>query len=90
MAEDFSNSKNYIRRAIKLNHKYRKVFLEDQVFDGQNWVKICDVPDISLDVKNTKPGTPKKAGEKQPKKTKKMRAKRLVVVSLCVIRKGFG
>lgn len=34
MAEDFSNSKNYIRRAIKLNHKYRKAFLEDQVFDG--------------------------------------------------------
>jgi tetratricopeptide (TPR) repeat protein len=34
MAEDFSNAKNYIRRAIKLNHKYRKAFLEDPVFDG--------------------------------------------------------
>ena len=34
MAEDFSNAKNYIRRAIKLNHRYRKAFLEDPVFDG--------------------------------------------------------
>ena len=34
MAEEFSNAKNYIRRAIKLNHKYRKAFLEDPVFDG--------------------------------------------------------
>ena len=68
-------------------HLKAGAFKEDHLacYDGQNWVKICDVPGISLDVKNTKPGTPKKAGEKQPKKTKKMRAKRLVVVSLCVI-----
>jgi endonuclease YncB( thermonuclease family) len=62
-------------------------FKEDHLacYDGQNWVKIRDVPGVSSDIKKTKPGTPNKVEGKQLKKTKKMRAKRLVVVSLCVI-----
>ena len=83
------DGKNHGPYSVDQLRQYLKAgtFKEDHLacYDGQNWVKIRDVPGVSPDIKKTKPETPNKREGKQPKKTKKMRAKRLVVVSLCVI-----
>ena len=49
-------------------------------YDGTNWVKIKDVPGFAVEAKKPKP-----AQQKAPHKTKKMRTKKLLVVSLGVI-----
>ena len=49
-------------------------------YDGTNWVKIKDVPGFAAEAKKAKP-----AQQKAPQKTKKMRTKKLLVVSLGVI-----
>ena len=49
-------------------------------YDGTNWVKIKDVPGLAVEAKKAKP-----AQQKAPHKTKKMRTKKLLVVSLGVI-----
>ena len=49
-------------------------------YDGTNWVKIKDVPGFAVEAKKPKP-----APQKAPQKTKKMRIKKLLVVSLGVI-----
>jgi hypothetical protein len=49
-------------------------------YDGTNWVKIKDVPGFAVVAKKAKP-----AQQKAPQKTKKMRIKKLLVVSLGVI-----
>ena len=49
-------------------------------YDGTNWVKIKDVPGLVIQAKKAKP-----AQQKVPQKTKKMRTKKLLVVSLGVI-----
>lgn len=85
----YFDGKNHGPYSVDQLRQYLKAgtFKEDHLacYDGQNWVKIRDVPSVSTDIKKTKPGNPDKREGKQPKKTKKMRAKRLVVVSLCVI-----
>ena len=53
-------------------------------YDGTNWVKIKDVPGFAVVAKKPKPA-PQKAQQKAPQKTKKMRTKKLLVVSLGVI-----
>ena len=53
-------------------------------YDGTNWVKIRDVPGLIVQAKKPKPA-PQKAQQKVPQKTKKMRTKKLLVVSLGVI-----
>ena len=53
-------------------------------YDGTNWVKIKDVPGFALEAKKAKP-VQQKAQKKAPQKTKKMRTKKLLVVSLGVI-----
>ena len=53
-------------------------------YDGTNWVKIKDVPGFAVEVKKAKPA-PQKAQQKAPQKTKKMRTKKLLVVSIGVI-----
>ena len=53
-------------------------------YDGTNWVKIKDVPGFAVEAKKAKPA-PQKAHQKAPQKTKKMRTKKLLVVSLGVI-----
>ena len=53
-------------------------------YDGTNWVKIKDVPGFAVEAKKPKP-VQQKAKQKAPQKTKKMRAKKLVIVSLGVI-----
>jgi endonuclease YncB( thermonuclease family) len=57
-------------------------FRDDQLacYDGTNWVKIKDVPGFAVEAKKAKP-----AQHKAPQKTKKMRTKKLLVVSLGVI-----
>jgi endonuclease YncB( thermonuclease family) len=49
-------------------------------YDGTNWVKIKDVPGFAVVAKKAKP-----VQQKAPHKTKKMRTKKLLVVSLGVI-----
>jgi endonuclease YncB( thermonuclease family) len=49
-------------------------------YDGTNWVKIRDVPGFAVVAKKPKP-----AQQKAPQKTKKMRTKKFLVVSLGVI-----
>ena len=49
-------------------------------YDGTNWVKIKDVPGFAVEAKKAKP-----VQQKAPQKTKKMRTKKLLVVSLGVI-----
>ena len=49
-------------------------------YDGTNWVKIKDVPGFAVEAKKAKP-----AQQKAPQKTKKMRTKKFLVVSLRVI-----
>jgi endonuclease YncB( thermonuclease family) len=53
-------------------------------YDGTNWVKIKDVPGFAVEAKKAKP-VQQKAQQKVPQKTKKMRTKKLLVVSLGVI-----
>ena len=53
-------------------------------YDGTNWVKIKDVPGLMVQAKKPKPA-PQKAQQKVPQKTKKMRTKKLLIVSLGVI-----
>jgi len=53
-------------------------------YDGTNWVKIKDVPGFAVVEKKAKP-IQQKAHQKAPQKTKKMRTKKLLVVSLGVI-----
>ena len=53
-------------------------------YDGTNWVKIKDVPGLVVQAKKPKP-VQQKAQHKAPQKTKKMRTKKLLVVSLGVI-----
>jgi endonuclease YncB( thermonuclease family) len=53
-------------------------------YDGTNWVKIKDVPGFTVVAKKAKP-VQQKAQQKAPQKTKKMRTKKLLVVSLGVI-----
>ena len=48
-------------------------------YDGTDWVKIRDVPGFAVEAKKPKP-IQKKAQQKAPQKTKKMRAKKLLVV----------
>ena len=57
-------------------------FTDDHLacYDGTNWVKIKDVPELVIQAKKAKP-----AQQKVPQKTKKMRTKKLLVVSLGVI-----
>ena len=56
-------------------------------YDGTNWVKIKDVPGFAVEAKKAKPVQQKKqkAQQKPPQKTKKMRTKKFLVVSLGVI-----
>ena len=49
-------------------------------YDGTNWVKIKDVPGFAVVYKK-----PQSAQQKAPQKTKKMRTKKLLVVSIGVI-----
>ena len=62
-------------------------FKEDHLacYDGKNWVKLKDVPGFA--VETNKPASAQKTiiPQKAPQKTKKMRAKKLVIVSLGVI-----
>ena len=53
-------------------------------YDGTNWVKIKDVPGFAVVAKKAKP-VQQKAQQKAPQKTKKMRTKKLLVVSVGVI-----
>ena len=53
-------------------------------YDGTNWVKIKDVPGFAVVAKKAKP-VQQKAQQKAPQKTKKMRTKKFLVVSLGVI-----
>ena len=53
-------------------------------YDGTNWVKIKDVPGFAVAAKKPKP-VQQKAQQKAPQKTKKMRTKKFLVVSLGVI-----
>ena len=53
-------------------------------YDGTNWVKIKDVPGFTVVAKKAKP-VQQKVQQKAPQKTKKMRTKKLLVVSLGVI-----
>jgi endonuclease YncB( thermonuclease family) len=53
-------------------------------YDGTNWVKIKDVPGFAVEVKKAKP-VQQKLQQKAPQKTKKMRTKKLLVLSLGVI-----
>ena len=53
-------------------------------YDGTNWVKIKDVPGFAVVAKKAKP-VQHKTQQKAPQKTKKMRTKKLLVVSLGVI-----
>ena len=53
-------------------------------YDGTNWVKIKDVPGFAVVAKKAKP-LQQKAQQKAPQKTKMMRTKKLLVVSLGVI-----
>ena len=53
-------------------------------YDGTNWVKIKDVPGLVVQAKKPKPA-PQKAQQKVPQKTKKMRTKKFLIVSLGVI-----
>ena len=49
-------------------------------YDGTNWVKIKDVPGFAVVAKKAKP-----VQQKAPQKTKKMRTKKFLIVSLGVI-----
>ena len=49
-------------------------------YDGTNWVKIKDVPGFAVEAKKAKP-----AQQKAPQKTKKIRTKKFILVSLGVI-----
>ena len=49
-------------------------------YDGTNWVKIKDVPGFAVEAIKAKP-----AQQKAPQKTKNMRTKKLLIVSLGVI-----
>lgn len=53
-------------------------------YDGTNWVKIKDVPGFAVVAKKAKP-IQQKAQQKAPQKTKKMRTKKFLIVSLGVI-----
>ena len=53
-------------------------------YDGTNWIKIKDVSGFVVESKKAKP-VQQKAQQKAPQKTKKMRTKKLLVVSLGVI-----
>ena len=53
-------------------------------YDGKNWVKVKDVLALAVDTKKPKP-TQQTSQQKTPKKTKKMRTKKLLLVSLGVI-----
>ena len=53
-------------------------------YDGTNWVKIKDVPGFVVEAKKAKP-VQQKAQQKAPQKTKKMRTKKFILVSLGVI-----
>jgi hypothetical protein len=53
-------------------------------YDATNWVKIKDVPGFAVEVKKAKP-VQQKLQQKAPQKTKKMRTKKFLVVSLGVI-----
>ena len=61
-------------------------FKEDHLacYDGKNWVKVKDVLALAVDTKKPKP-TQQTSQQKTPKKTKKMRTKKLLLVSLGVI-----
>ncbi len=53
-------------------------------YDGKNWVKVKDVLALAEETKKPKP-TKQTSRQKTPKKTKKMRTKKLLLVSLGVI-----
>ena len=53
-------------------------------YDGTNWVKIKDLPGFAVVAKKAKP-VQQKAQHKPPQKTKNMRMKKFLVVSLGVI-----
>ena len=53
-------------------------------YDGKNWVKVKDVLALAVETKKPKP-TQQTSQQKTPKKTKKMRTKKLLFVSLGVI-----
>jgi endonuclease YncB( thermonuclease family) len=61
-------------------------FKEDHLacYDGKNWVKVKDVLALAVETKKPKP-TQQTSQQKTPKKTKKMRTKKLLLVSLGVI-----
>jgi endonuclease YncB( thermonuclease family) len=61
-------------------------FKEDHLacYDGKNWVKVQDVLALAVETKKPKP-TQQTSQQKTPKKTKKMRTKKLLFVSLGVI-----
>ena len=80
--------KNYGPYSIDQLRQYVQAgsFRDDHLacYDGTNWVKIKDVPGFAVVAKKAKPA-PQKAQQKAPQKTKKMRTKKLLVVSLGVI-----
>ena len=53
-------------------------------YDGTNWVKIKDVPGFAVVAEKAKP-VHQKAQQQAPQKTKKMRTKKFILVSLGVI-----
>ena len=61
-------------------------FKEDHLacYDGKNWVKVKDVLALAEETKKPKP-TQQTSQQKTPKKTKKMRTRKLLFVSLGVI-----
>lgn len=80
--------KNHGPYSIDQLRKYVQAgnFRDDHLacYDGTNWVKIKDVPGFAVQAKKSKP-IQQKAQQKAPQKTKKMRTKKLLVVSLGVI-----
>ena len=61
-------------------------FKEDHLacYDGRNWVKVKDVLALAEEIKKPK-SSKQRSQQKTPKKTKKMRTKKLFIVSLGVI-----
>ncbi len=80
--------KNYGPYSIDQLRQYVEAgsFRDDHLacYDGTNWVKIKDVPGFAVEAKKAKP-IQQKTQQKAPQKTKKMRTKKLLVVSLGVI-----
>ena len=82
------NGKNYGAYTVDQLRQYVQAgsFKEDHLacYDGTNWVKVKDVLAIALEPKKTEP-VQQKTQQKKPKKTKKIRIKKFVIVSLSVL-----